>query len=382
MMAASSSFAPGDSHAALATHKHFGIDLRMYRMSGIGRYLQTLLPRLIPRLNADRISLLGTREDLCRQPWVTADHRVEIRDFDSRIFSISEQLAITRNLYRGIDVCWTPQYNLPLLYSGKLLVTLHDLCHLAMPETLGSPLQRGYSRFLFSRVAARASAILCGSEFTASEAHRLLGIQGSRLTVVYPCLDENWIRSVVTGSRIRPDPYLLVVGNVKVNKNVLAAIRSFNQIRDRIPHDLVIVGKRDGFLNADANINDALMKADERIAFTGHVSDADLRLYYRDADVLVFPSKYEGFGYPLVEAMAMECPVACSNASSLPEVAGDAAVFFDPNSTDDIARVLLLVISDRKLHAELIQRGKIRLKHFAGDRSAAITADVINNLLR
>jgi glycosyltransferase involved in cell wall biosynthesis len=173
-----------------------------------------------------------------------------------------------------------------------------------------------------------------------------------------------------------------VVGNVKVNKNVLAAITSFNRIRDRIPHDLVIVGKRDGFLNADANIGEALTKADQRIAFTGHVSDADLRLYYRDADVLVFPSKYEGFGYPLVEAMALGCPIACSNASSLPEVAGDAALFFDPDSTDDIARVLLLVINDRDLRAELIRKGNTRLKHFATDKSVAIAAGVINNLLQ
>ncbi len=352
----------------------------MYRMSGIGRYLQTLLPRLIPQLNAEEISVFGNSQDLRGEAWTASDRRVQIRDFESGIFSISEQLA-SRKLYREADVVWTPQYNIPLLYSGNLLVTLHDLCHLAMPETLGGPLQRAYSRFLFSRVAARASAILCDSEFTADEAHRLLGIEADRLTVAYPCLNETWISSTVTGARIRPAPYLLVVGNVKLNKNVLAAITSFNQIRNRIPHDLVIVGRRDGFLNADARIDDALMKSDQRIDFTGHVSDADLRLYYRDADALVFPSKYEGFGYPLVEAMAMECPVACSNASSLPEVAGDAALFFDPNSTDDIARVLLLVISDRKLRAELIQRGKIRLKRFAGDSSATVTADVINNLL-
>ncbi|MFZ0273376.1 MAG: glycosyltransferase family 1 protein [Acidobacteriaceae bacterium] len=366
----------------MATYQHLAIDLRMYRMSGIGRYLQTLLPRLIPRVNAETISVFGAREDLCDQPWAVVDPRVRIRDFNSRIFSISEQLAVTRDLYHKIDVVWTPQYNLPLLYSGKLLVTLHDLCHLAMPETLGSPIQRWYSRFLFARVAARASAILCDSDFTANEAHRLLGIQRDRLTVAYPCLDDAWIGSTVTGSRIRPAPYLLVVGNVKVNKNVLAAITSFNRIRDRIPHDLVIVGKRDGFLNADANIGEALTKADQRIAFTGHVSDADLRLYYRDADVLVFPSKYEGFGYPLVEAMALGCPIACSNASSLPEVAGDAALFFDPDSTDDIARVLLLVINDRDLRAELIRKGNTRLKHFATDKSVAIAAGVINNLLQ
>jgi len=364
----------------MATCQHLAIDLRMYRMSGIGRYLQTLLPRLIPRLNAERISVLGVREDLCTQPWVTADPRVQIREFDSRIFSASEQLAPPK-IYREAALVWTPQYNIPLRYSGKLLVTFHDLCHLAMPETLGSPLQRAYARFLFSRAAARASAILCDSEFTASEAQRLLGIKKDRLTVVYPPLDNAWTLSAVTGSRIRPAPYLLVVGNVKVNKNVLAAILSFNQIRDKIPHDLVIVGRRDGFLNADVKIDDALTRSDQRIAFTGHVTETDLRLYYRDADLLVFPSRYEGFGYPLVEAMAMECPIACAHASCLPEVAGDAALLFDPNSTEDIARALLLAINDRHLRASLIRKGTERLKHFAGDNSAVIAAGVINDLL-
>ena len=349
-------------------------------MSGIGRYLQTLLPRLLPRLNATAITVLGDGNDLAGECWAS-DPRVRIREHRARIFSVAEQIAFAKGVYRGIDLLWVPQYNVPLAYSGKLLVTIHDLCQLAMPETLGSTVQRWYSRFLFSRVAAQAAAILCVSEFTASEAQKLLGISQQRLTVAYPCIEESWNRSAVDGQPLRSSPYLLVVGNVKKHKNLMTVVAAFNRIRDRIGHDLVIVGRREGFLNSDSEIGEMLRGSDDRIAFTGHIPDAMLLRYYRGADALLFPSLYEGFGYPLVEAMTLGCPIVCSNAASLPEVAGDAALFFNPASVEEIASVLLTIAEDGSLRSELSRKGSIRLERFRGDKSAQITAAVINRLL-
>lgn len=349
-------------------------------MSGIGRYLRTLLPGLVPRLNARRISLLGDPEDLRSEPWAS-DSRISFRRHNARIFGGAEQLAAGRGLYRGIDLLWSPQYNVPVFYFGRLLVTIHDLCQLAMPETLGSSLQRWYARFLFGRVAARASAVLCDSEFTASETCRCAGIERKRLTVAYPCLDNSWSPSETPGPAPRPAPYFLTVGNLKKHKNLLAAISAFRRIQDRIPHDLVIVGQREGFLNADTALDTALSGPNPRIVFTGHIPDEELRHYYRHAEGLVFPSRYEGFGYPLVEAMASECPIACSRAASLPEVAGDAALYFDPCSTDDISSALLRLAQDETLRTELKQKGIARLGQFRGDRSVRIIADIINHLL-
>ena len=364
----------------MATGSHLAIDLRMYRMSGIGRYLRTLLPGLVPRLNARRISLLGHSEDLRSEPWAS-DSRISFRRHNARIFGGAEQLAAAHGLYRGIDLLWSPQYNVPVFYFGRLLVTIHDLCQLVMPETLGSSLQRWYARFLFGQVAARASAVLCDSEFTASEACRYAGIERQQLTVVYPCLDNSWSVSETPGPAPRRAPYFLTVGNLKKHKNLLAAITAFRRIQDRIPHDLIIVGQREGFLNADTALDAQLAGPNPRVVFTGHIADEELRRYYRHAEGLVFPSRYEGFGYPLVEAMASECPIACSRAASLPEVASDAALYFDPRSTDDISSALLRLAEDEALRASLKQKGIARLEQFRGDQSVRIIAGIINHLL-
>ena len=111
------------------------------------------------------------------------------------------------------------------------------------------------------------------------------------------------------------------------------------------------------------------------------MTDDELRRYYLHAEGLVFPSRYEGFGSPLMEAMALECPIACSRAAALPEVAGDAALYFDPASTGDIAAAMLRLAEDKTLQADLRRKGKARLERFRGDESVRIVAGVINRLL-
>lgn len=356
------------------------IDLRMYKMSGIGRYLQCLMPGLIPRLTAQKIIALGNIVDLESEAW-THDSRVVLRQFGSSIFGATEQLAILSGIYRDVGLLWVPNYNIPLLYRGRLVVTLHDVCHLALPETLGSDLQRWYSKRLFSAVAARADAIFCVSEFTANEVQKYLAVDASRLFVTYPTVVSTWDQLPVFPRENTDGPYLLSVGNLKKHKNLKALLAAFNLIKDRIPHKLFIVGKREGFLNSEIGIYTDLDQGDGRVCFTGHVSEQKLRMYYKNADVLIFPSLYEGFGFPLVEAMLQGCPIACSNVSSLPEVAGDAAIYFDPTSVVDIARVLVIIATDIRLKKMLIQRGYVRVEQFRTLSCAEKTAAVINRLL-
>jgi glycosyltransferase involved in cell wall biosynthesis len=202
----------------MSSMRHVAIDLRMYKMSGIGRYLQNLLPALIPRLSASRIYVLGKSSDLADEAWLR-DPRIHFREFSARIFSVAEQWAVVAGQYRDLDLLWIPQYNLPLLYRGKFLVTIHDLCQLAHPEVLANDLQRSYAKYLFSKVAKRASAVLCVSEFTASEMERYLRIDRKRVAVAYPPIEETWNFS--TAPLIKPSgsQYLLAVGNFKRNKN-------------------------------------------------------------------------------------------------------------------------------------------------------------------
>jgi len=233
---------------------------------------------------------------------------------------------------------------------------------------------------LFSAVARKATRVLCVSNFTASEVQKYLEVDPSRLAVTYPDVVTDWGRGVLSPSGSGKAPYLLAVGNVKKHKNLQSLIRAFNIIRERIPHNLVIVGKRGGFRNSDMDLS-TTFPADNRIRFTGEVSDHELAGYYREAVALIFPSIYEGFGFPLVEAMANGCPVACSDISSLPEVAAGSAMLFDPFDPQQIAEAILRIATDSELRAELIGRGLNRARIFSTHACAEKTAAVINGLL-
>ncbi len=354
------------------------VDLRMYRKSGIGRYLQTLMPDLMPRLDASAIRVLCAPDELAGENW-TNDPRIEIRNFRAPIFSVAEQLAVLRQTYRDADLLWVPQYNIPLMYRGRLLVTIHDLCQLAHPETLGSDLQRWYAKRLLSAVANRADGILCVSEFTAGEVQRFLGVEAERLIVTHPPMNEKWDAPVGEKANESAAPYLLTVGNIKLHKNFRTLLAAFDKIRNRISHDLIVVGKQDGFMNSDRKLGP--MPQDERVRFTGQVSDLELRKLYKNADAFVLPSIYEGFGYPVVEAMALGCPVACSRIASLPEVAGDAALFFDPFSAEDMGRVILRILNEEGVRRKMVEEGLRRAEMLRGDACARTTAEAINRIL-
>jgi glycosyltransferase involved in cell wall biosynthesis len=356
------------------------IDLRMYHMAGIGRYLQNLLPDLIPRVNASKILILGELDDLASEEW-SNDPRIKLCEYRPRIFSVAEQWAAACGKYHGIDLLWVPQYNIPLLYKGKLLVTIHDVCQLAHPETLGSDLQRWYARRLLSAVAARAESILCVSEFTSSEVQKYLGVKKSRMVVTYPPIGE----SAVCQDGVRPKfsevPYLLTVGNVKKHKNLKQLITAFESVKDQIPHRLIVVGKQNGFLNSETELNGVSTLLNGRICFTGYVSEQELVSYYKHADAFILPSIYEGFGFPVLEAMAHGCPVACSNISSLPEVTGNAALLFDPLCIDEIAKAIKKLANNKNFREVLVKRGLIQVERFRGNGCAEKTAVVINSIL-
>jgi glycosyltransferase involved in cell wall biosynthesis len=359
---------------------NIAIDLRMYEMSGIGRYLQSVIPEVLPRLRSEQIIVFGNADTLKRESWAS-DLRIKIRHDRAKIFSIREQLNAFRWDHLRCGLLWVPHYNVPMAYYRKLVVTIHDLCQLAYPETLGSPLQRWYAKTLISKAVRQADAVLCVSEFTRAEIIKYLGCYNSKITVTYPgrglATQERHVGTIPPATR----RYILAVGNVKPHKNLRRLISAFELVRGQIEHELVIVGKRTGFLNPDNLSVGSSMGNTDRIRFTGHVSDAELLRYYRGADALVFPSLYEGFGFPIVEAMAQGCPVACSNAASLPEIAGDAALLFDPHDINQIAAALCTITSDGPLRQQMVKRGFERAAKFSAERCGQQTADVINAVL-
>ncbi|HEX3941299.1 MAG TPA: glycosyltransferase family 1 protein [Acidobacteriaceae bacterium] len=355
------------------------IDLRMYGMSGIGRYLQIVLPEVLPHLVASSIRVFCDPEDVLGEPWLE-DARVEICDFRVPIFSVSEQIGGNKRFWKS-QALWVPQYNIPLLYRNKLIVTIHDVCQLAYPESLSSGLQRWYARHLLTTALNRSTAILCVSEFTRREIARLLGADKAPIFVIHPGSGMSPRRTGKPLALPTGKSYFLAVGNIKKHKNLGRLLDAFASIQDHVPHDLVLVGKQEGMLNADFGLTKNAAVLGDRVRFTGLVSDDELQTFYRNAVALIFPSFYEGFGFPVLEAMAQGCPVACSNAASLPEIAEDAALFFDPHNSDSIAGAMMRISTDNDLRRELISKGLQRVQLFDARIAGRKTADVINAVL-
>jgi glycosyltransferase involved in cell wall biosynthesis len=351
----------------------------MIAVSGIGRYLSEVLPRVVAALPEVRFHLLGDPSMLGERPW-TRSPNITIAAFGARIYSVREQITALRVIPSRPSLVWWPWYNVPIGYSGPLLVTVHDVQHLAMPNLVHGLHRRLYARVMFALVRRRAAAVLSDSEFTTSELARYAGISPERVTITHLGVDESWFRAT-DAPRPHAKPYILCVGNLKASKNVTRLIDAFATVCSGLPHDLIIVGKTDGFISGD---RDALKHAERlagRVLFTGAVSDAVLRSYVVHADALAHPSLYEGFGLPPLEAMACGRPVLCSRAGSLPEVCGNAALYCDAYDTAEIARQLERIVSDQPLREELRVRGLNRARTFSWEACAEKTGRVIRNLL-
>jgi glycosyltransferase involved in cell wall biosynthesis len=358
---------------------HLAVDARMIRHSGIGTYLRNLLPRLIDARPGWRFTVIGPAAAL--RSLVPAGGRVTVVDCEAPIYSVREQLALRRLVPRDADLFWTPHYVIPLLLRQPMLVTVQDVFHLAMPELVGGIARRTYARVMFDAVRRRSARVLFTSEFTRGEFERLVGVTDSPVSVVPLGVDASWRSGDVDGGRPVDAPYLLYVGNVKPHKNVAALVRAYLRVADQIPHHLVIVGRLDGMRTSDDEVRRQAQRSPSRVHLAGEVSDAELARWVRHADVFAFPSLYEGFGLPPLEAMAAECPCLVARSASLPEVCGDAVLYCDPRDDEDMAARLLSLATDESLRDTLRARGRDRAAQFTWERCAAGTLAAIEETL-
>jgi glycosyltransferase involved in cell wall biosynthesis len=340
----------------------------MSRSSGIGVYLREIVRRLATRHQHQvSLELLGgvSVPGVARQP------------YRAPIYSLAELVEPAFRVRQSTDVFWCPNYNTPLASAGALVVTVHDLCHLALPELFGSKVKSTYARLMFANVRRRAAKVICVSEFTASELVRLTGIERERIVVIKSGIDERWLQPILDPRPI-PQPYILCVGNVKPHKNLKGMLRAYEALKDRIPHRLVIIGKIEGLITPDRGVLDLAERLKDRVSFTGEISDEELRRYYAHADLLAHPSLYEGFGFPPLEAMAVGVPVAASRAASIPEICGDAVAYFDPRDIDEMAAVILQTLESEDLRASLRARGKRHVTQY----SWSLTTDRVVEVFR
>jgi len=348
------------------------IDARLAGHSGIGTYLRQMLPRVIPRVAAWRPIVLvgrGHGADLTAQVGRDAD----IETWDTPPLSLSDLWSVPPAAGPR-DLLWTPHFNVPLRSPCALAVTLHDI----LPLT--SPALAGYGRSLPVRawlraIRDRAQAVFCVSDFTRREALRLAGLDPARMYVTPLGVDPAWFAA---GAAASPDPAmvptLIFVGLLKPHKNVLRLLRAFAQARDRIPHRLVLVARHRDVRNIDRDALALARTLSDRVELVQDLPFSELVARVASAQFAVQPSLHEGFGLPALEAMAAGVPVLAGRAGAMPEVCGDAAIYCDPESEDDIARTLLLLAGDAALRTRLSRAGRDRAHSFSWDACAAATA--------
>ncbi len=356
------------------------VDVRMMFSSGIGSYIRHLVPLVIRSMPKARFYLLGRPSEMRQWRGFAQSARVKWVETTSPIYTIAEQIELERKIPKDTDLFWSPHYNFPVLWKGKLLVTVHDVYHLAMLKGIGNLTKRFYARRMFGRLTRQADALICVSQFTQKELFRLTDAKPERTKVISNGVDEAWFK-VKKGKRPHDRPYLLFVGNVKPNKNLSSLLNAFDLIKGKIPHDLMVVGKKEGFITGDPSVLEKAEKMGGRVRFTGTVDQARLGQYYAHADLLVFPSLYEGFGLPPLEAMACGCPAVVSRAASLPEVCGSAAEYFDPLNVDEMVRKITEVLRNKKLRTRMIALGKQQARRFSWKKTAQGTCGVIDSLL-
>ena len=349
--------------------KTIGIDARMIEMSGIGTYIQHLMGVGIYDF------ALGREEEIRRY-----DSDVKVIPYDAPIYSPKEQIGFPNKAVKaaGIEIMHFPHYNVPISYRGKYVTTVHDLTHIIFPEFLGGKAKHVYAKFLMSQALKRASHIFTVSENSKRDIQKYFNIAEDRISITYNGIDNDF--RVKNKSEIsylydkynipRDKKLLLYVGNLKPHKNLCTLLKAL-QALNREDMYLLLVGK--AFKSIDLDEQEKQMGIKDKVIHTGMVSKGELIDLYNLADLFVFPSLYEGFGIPPLEAMACGTPVICSNNSSLPEVVGEAAIMFDPYSIDDICNKIENYTWDN----ELIQKGFNRVSQFSWQK----TVDQVKKIL-
>lgn len=274
-----------------------------------------------------------------------------------------------------IDLLHSLGYVGPLFPPCPQVVTIHDVNFLAIPSEMGA-IRQGVLNKLVPLVAHRCARVLTVSEFSKKQIQEFLHVPVSKIIVTHEGqrdraeLSKNDWESIASQYGISR-PYLIAFDSLIGHKNIGRLLQSFAAIRTQIPHNLVLIGHRPPGTDSETEIAQLGLK--ERVHATGYVPDDQVMPLLAHADLFVFPSLYEGFGLPLLEAQTAGVVVACSTAASIPEVAGEGAAYFDPLSVEDMQRVLLNCLSDSALRAELIQKGMKNSNRFSWKNAAAGT---------
>jgi len=325
------------------------VDDRWLGSHGIGRFASEVISRLD---NVERIGLSGNPSGL----W--------------QIFSLPIKLLSKK---RG--VFFTSGFNAPIYSPIPYIFTLHDLIHLNLKEAT-SLSKKIYYNVVIKWSAKRTFGILTVSNYSKQDILGWLNIPEEKVIVTGCGVSQNFS---LRGKIYEPGyPYIFCLGNIKPHKNVVRLVNAFAQADINRNYRLLIATE------ATSELRSLIKSLDieNRVVFTGFIDENDLPAYYRGAKAFVFPSLYEGFGLPILEAMACGTPVITSNVTAMPEVAGEAAILVDPYSISSIAHGIERITNDANLKQTLCSKGLKRVKLFTWDKTAAVVKEVLDRALK
>lgn len=367
-----------------------GIDARMYREGlGIGRYLEQLIAHLLACESEHSYILFLRKRQM--SAFRSPSPRIRTVRIDIPWYSLAEQLVVPLLLLRHkVDLMHFPHFNVPILYPGPFVVTIHDCIMLTIPASARSAvtthnpamhwIKHQAFRFVFANAVRRARMVITVSGAVREELVRRFGIERERTRVIHEA-PTPLPRS--TGSL--PDearqPYIFSAGNAYPHKNLERLVDAMIMFHGRHPDTRLIHAGQDDELTKRFTRMIEAKGAGSFVRHVGRVDDAILSMLYQSAVAFVFPSLIEGFGLPPLEAMRCGIPVCASDIPVLREVLGDAALFFNPRSINDILGALERICTDQPVRAALIERGYSQVSRYSWERTAQATVQAYTEAL-
>ncbi len=374
-----------------------GIDAHFasYELRGIGKYVVQLVSGLMMADGTHEYVIYG---DPRMFPQPNGRGNVKFRNPGSLPYPVWEQAVLPRWVRQdGVELLHCPSNTAPVALAKqvKLIITVHDVMYL-LPGSVLTPSKvfrqrfgNFYRRLVVPRVAGRADRIIAVSKFSKREITEHLRIVPNRIHAIHEGVDEQFARlaGAITsppkemGGERLDGPFILALGAGDPRKNTLAVIRAYESRRRELPNQeqLVIVGLRDWRSSAAYGLVRELGLSKD-VLFAGYVSEELLAWLYSSSRCFLYPTLYEGFGFPPLEAMACGTPVITSDCTSLPEVAGDAAILVDPTADKSIGDALVRVLQDEPLRRQLIQRGREQVRRFGWQDTVQKTLGVYAEL--
>ena len=366
-----------------------GIDIRYLSIfdnkAGLYQYIYNLVAALLSIDSYNDYILLSTLRGF------TGDGKIPrrfLRRFSGRLSDLLlEKLAFPIELLMGkVDIFHGPCFFVPNSLRCKSIVTIHDLMPLRAPEFLTPYLLALFKKKIYSHRGA--DVVIAVSNFTKQEIIELLNVSETRIRVIYNGISPAFcpVQNMAELERIKikygiEGPYLLFVGNIEPKKNIETLLHACSKLRNATiyKYPLVIVGSKSfGFKGVSEAVKQ--FHAEKETIFTDIVDTDDLPYLYGGAELFIFPSLFEGFGIPVIEAMACGIPVVASNRTSIPEITGDAAILIDPLNVDEMAGAMYNVLSTPLLKRQLVEKGIERAKKFSWEKTARETLKLYKEL--